>query len=318
MTSEPPLWLGRSKGRVRADEGVTVQHLRLIALTLVLALVANSSWAIERASIIVDADTGKVLHAVDPDAHAYPDSLTKLMTLYLTFQALQSHRITMDQKLPVSARAASRAPSKLGVRRGQTITVRQAISALVTKSANDVATVLGEALGKTEPRFAEMMTAKAHQLGMMRTTFRNASGLPDRSQVTTARDMVKLALALQRDVFGHLPGTGRWATVLLADGNIGIGGDPGALLRRSRSLLKPGGTIVAEIEPPGAQLRREHVRLRTPDRSGAWFPWAWVGVDQIAAMADSSALQVARVWADAGRWFTELRRCPGRPGRAPG
>src|SRR5216683_6684104 len=116
------------------------------------------------------------------------------------------------------------------------------------------------------------------------------------------------ALALQRDVFGYLPGTGRWATVLLADGNIGIGGDPALLLRRSRGLLKPGGTIVAEIEPPGAQLRREHVRLRTPDRSGAWFPWAWVGVDQIGALADSSALQVGQVWADAGRWFTELSR----------
>ena len=116
------------------------------------------------------------------------------------------------------------------------------------------------------------------------------------------------ALALQRDVFGYLPGTGRWATVLLADGNIGIGGDPAVLLRRSRSLLKPGGTVVAEIEPPGAQLRRERVRLRTPDRSGAWFPWAWVGVDQIGALADSSALQVAQVWADAGRWFTELSR----------
>jgi len=116
------------------------------------------------------------------------------------------------------------------------------------------------------------------------------------------------ALALQRDVFGYLPGTGRWATVLLADGNIGIGGDPAILLRRSRSLLKPGGAIVAEVEPPGAQLRREQVRLRTSDQTGAWFPWAWVGVDQIGALADSTALQVAHVWADAGRWFTELNR----------
>lgn len=116
------------------------------------------------------------------------------------------------------------------------------------------------------------------------------------------------ALALQRDVFGYLPGTGRWATVLLADGNIGIGGDPAMLLRRSRSLLQPGGTVVAEIEPPGTQLRRERVRLRTPNGSGAWFPWAWVGVDQIGALADSSALRVVQVWADAGRWFTELSR----------
>ena len=116
------------------------------------------------------------------------------------------------------------------------------------------------------------------------------------------------ALALQRDVFGYLPGTGRWATVLLADGNIGIGGDPAMLLRRSQSLLQPGGTVVAEIEPPGTQLRRERVRLRTPNGSGAWFPWAWVGVDQIGALADSSALRVVQVWADAGRWFTELSR----------
>ncbi|MGI9005572.1 MAG: class I SAM-dependent methyltransferase [Streptosporangiaceae bacterium] len=121
-------------------------------------------------------------------------------------------------------------------------------------------------------------------------------------------------LALQRDVFGYLPGTGRWATVLLADGNIGIGGDPAVLLRRSRGLLKPGGTIVAEIEPPGSQLRRECVRLRTPDRSGAWFPWAWVGADQIGALADSAALEIAHLWADAGRWFAELSRgCPDRP-----
>ena len=116
------------------------------------------------------------------------------------------------------------------------------------------------------------------------------------------------ALALQRDVFGYLPGTGRWATVLLADGNIGIGGDPAALLRRSRGLLRPRGAIVAEIEPPGAQLRCEQVRLRTSERSGAWFPWAWVGADQIAALADAAALQVTQIWEDAGRWFTELSR----------
>ena len=115
------------------------------------------------------------------------------------------------------------------------------------------------------------------------------------------------ALALRRDVFGYLPGMGRWATALLADGNIGIGGDPAVLLRRIRDLLRPGGTIVAEIEPAGAPLRRAQVRLRTPDRSGTWFPWAWAGVDQIGALAESSALQVALVWADAGRWFTELR-----------
>ncbi len=116
------------------------------------------------------------------------------------------------------------------------------------------------------------------------------------------------ALALQRDVFGYLPGTGRWATVLLADGNIGIGGDPAVLLRRIRDLLRPGGTIVAEVERPGAPLRREPVRLRTPSQSDAWFPWAWVGVDQIGALAESSGLRVSLVWADANRRFAELSR----------
>lgn len=176
-----------------------MRHFRLIALSVSLSLISSSSWAIQYASIVVDTNSGKILQAENPDERAYPASLTKMMTLYLTFEALRAHRITMDQKLPVSAAAESRAPSKLGVRRGQTITVRQAISALVTKSANDVATVLAEALGQTEPRFAQLMTAKAHGLGMARTTFRNASGLPNRGQVSTARDMMKLALALQRD-----------------------------------------------------------------------------------------------------------------------
>jgi len=124
------------------------------------------------------------------------------------------------------------------------------------------------------------------------------------------------ALALQRDVFGYLPGTGRWATVLLADGNIGIGGDPAVLLRRTRDLLRPGGTIVAEVQPPGAPSRCERVRLRTPDRSGTWFPWAWAGVDQIGALAKSAALDLELVWDDAGRWFAELSH-DGRPGREP-
>jgi hypothetical protein len=102
--------------------------------------------------------------------------------------------------------------------------------------------------------------------------------------------------------------------VLLADGNIGIGGEPAVLLRRIRDLLRPGGTIVAEVEPREMPLRRERVRLRTPDRCGAWFPWAWVGVDQIGALAESSALQVTLVWADAGRRFAELSRdSTGRP-----
>ncbi|MEP7025522.1 MAG: class I SAM-dependent methyltransferase [Actinomycetota bacterium] len=117
------------------------------------------------------------------------------------------------------------------------------------------------------------------------------------------------ALALQRDVFGYLPGTGRWATVLLADGNIGIGGDPAALLRRARSLLMPGGAVVTELSPPGAPVQRELVRLRTPAATGGWFPWAWAGVDQIGQLGSEAGLDTTDLWAEAGRWFAVLS-CP--------
>jgi SAM-dependent methyltransferase len=116
------------------------------------------------------------------------------------------------------------------------------------------------------------------------------------------------ALALQRDVFGALPGAGRWSTVLLADGNIGIGGDPAALLRRARDLLAPDGRVVAEVSPPGSGSPCEQVRLRTAGAAGPWFPWAWVGADEAAATAAVAGLRVARAWADAGRWFTVLTR----------
>ncbi len=116
------------------------------------------------------------------------------------------------------------------------------------------------------------------------------------------------ALALRRDVFGHLPGAGRWRTVLLADGNIGIGGDPEALLRRARDLLAPEGSVVAEVSAPGSGSRGEQVRLRTDTGPGPWFPWAWVGADEAAATAAAAGLVVTESWADAGRWFTVLTR----------
>jgi SAM-dependent methyltransferase len=123
-------------------------------------------------------------------------------------------------------------------------------------------------------------------------------------------------LALQRDVFARVPGTGRWETVLLADGNIGIGGDPAALLRRTRDLLAPHGAVVAETAPPGAGTRCEEVRLRNADGSGPWFPWAYVGADQLAALAATAGLRAAESWDCAGRWFARLSRADADPAPA--
>ena len=115
------------------------------------------------------------------------------------------------------------------------------------------------------------------------------------------------ALTLLRDVFDRVPGTGRWMTVLLADGNIGIGGDPVALLRRVSELLTPPGQALVEVQPPGTALRHEQVRLRHHGQASAWFPWAYVGVDQIAETARSAGLSATETWSASGRWFTSLR-----------
>jgi D-alanyl-D-alanine carboxypeptidase len=145
-------------------------------------------------SIVIDAANGRVLSQYDADTPRYPASLTKLMTLDLAFQALQDGRLTLDTRISVSSHAASVAPIKLGLRPGDTITVRQAILAMTTMSANDAATALGEYLGGgSEFRCAQMMTLRAHALGMEQTEFENVSGLPNARQVTTARDMAILA-----------------------------------------------------------------------------------------------------------------------------
>jgi D-alanyl-D-alanine carboxypeptidase len=174
----------------------------LAAIAVIFVLVAgNTAEARRYGAIVIDAETGQVIHAENADRQAYPASLTKMMTLYLTFEALDLGKLKLHQKLPVSRRAAGMAPSKLGLRRGQSITVQDAIMALITKSANDAAVVVAEAIGGTESEFAVLMTNKARALGMNSTTFRNASGLPNKGQLTTARDMARLAQALQR----HFP-----------------------------------------------------------------------------------------------------------------
>lgn len=162
---------------------------------------AGEAAAAKAAAIVIDANTGKTLYSSNGDATRYPASLTKMMTLYMVFEAMTAGKISKSTRVPFSKHAASRPPTKLGVRAGGSITVEQAILALVTKSANDAAAAVGEMLGGSEANFARMMTAKARQLGMKSTTFRNASGLPDSRQVTTARDMAILGMALRE----HFP-----------------------------------------------------------------------------------------------------------------
>ena len=150
-------------------------------------------------SIILEESSGKVLFSRNADKKLYPASLTKIMTLYLIFEALQQKKISLNSSMKVSKVAASRSPSILYLRKGQNITVKNAILALITKSANDVATVVAEHLSGTERNFARKMTRKAKALGMNNTIFKNASGLPNRSQFSTARDMSKLAIAIRKD-----------------------------------------------------------------------------------------------------------------------
>ena len=171
----------------------------LAVMAVLLVLFSAHPALAKYAAIIVDADTGAVLHEVNADTRNYPASLTKMMTLYMTFEALGDGRFTLDQKLRASKRASNQAPSKLGLKKGQSITVRDAILALVTKSANDVATIIAESLGEDEANFARMMTRKAKEIGMSSTTFRNASGLPNRRQLSTARDLSVLARGLLTD-----------------------------------------------------------------------------------------------------------------------
>ena len=176
---------------------ISVAALIIFAAAILLSGVKPS--AAGYASIVLDADTGEVLRSRNADTRNYPASLTKLMTLYMLFEELDRGRMRMSDKLSVSKRAAGQPASKLGLKRGATITVRQAIMALATKSANDVATIIAEAIGGSEWEFAAAMTKRARGLGMKRTRFRNASGLPNRKQLSSARDMGVLAMAILRD-----------------------------------------------------------------------------------------------------------------------
>jgi D-alanyl-D-alanine carboxypeptidase len=175
--------------------GAAVFFLLCIQLLTISTAQANPRYA----AIVIDVESGDVLHAANADATRYPASLTKMMTLYMLFEAIENGSMHMSQPLPVSSHAASMPASKLWLAAGSTIQVEDAIKALVVRSANDIAVVVAEALGGTEANFGRMMTQRANELGMTRTVFRNASGLPDNAQVTTARDMATLSIRVMQD-----------------------------------------------------------------------------------------------------------------------
>ena len=151
------------------------------------------------AAVVMDARNGKIYHSRNADTRLHPASLTKMMTLYVAFQAIEKNEISLDSYVTVSRNAAAEPPSKLWLKRGQKIKLRYLIRAAAIKSANDAATAIGEAISGSEAAFAKRMTRKAKALGMRRTVFKNASGLPNRRQKSTARDMAVLAVAMRRD-----------------------------------------------------------------------------------------------------------------------
>ncbi|MCR9123780.1 MAG: D-alanyl-D-alanine carboxypeptidase [Phyllobacteriaceae bacterium] len=186
--------------------GAAFAPVRLVVLALIALCVAAAAPSPAQANpkyagVVIDANTGETLYAYRADSQRFPASLTKMMTVYMMFEAMEQGKLRPNTPIRISRHAASMIPSKLGIRAGGTITAESAIKALITKSANDVAAAVAEHLGGTESEFAQMMTRKARQLGMSSTTFRNASGLPNSRQVTTARDMARLGIALQE----HFP-----------------------------------------------------------------------------------------------------------------
>ncbi|MCB1527600.1 MAG: D-alanyl-D-alanine carboxypeptidase, partial [Hyphomicrobiaceae bacterium] len=192
---------GGKQRDVRSYGGLALQLLA--AVTLLFIAPQSACAETKHAAMVIDANTGKVLYKSHADEPRYPASLTKMMTLYMTFELVERKRLKYSDRITISAQAAAQPPSKLDLKPGETITVRNAVLALVTKSANDIAVALAEHIGGSETNFARLMTQKARAMGMTKTTFRNASGLPNASQLTTARDMLTLALRLQDDFPEH-------------------------------------------------------------------------------------------------------------------
>lgn len=188
-------------------EGKMIRKIFFIFLVLFACNIKTSAASVS--SIMLDAKTGEVMYEENANIKRYPASLTKLMTLYITFNALENNRISLDDELKISHTAANRSPSRLGLTPGKTIKVKDAIMAVIVKSANDCATVLAEHFSKTEADFANLMTSTAKKLGMNNTIFKNASGLPNSKQKTTAKDMAILGLA----IYHHFPQYYEWFSV---------------------------------------------------------------------------------------------------------
>ncbi|HYD07765.1 MAG TPA: serine hydrolase [Reyranella sp.] len=195
----------QSAAKARPSQGKSHALSKKKARIAPSAWIPNPAVTAKDAYLIVDAASGRELSSDHADEPRHPASLTKLMTLYLTFSALDSGRVSLGDAIPVSFAALNAPPTKMGMQPNGTVMVRDAVMALVTRSANDAAVLLAEALGGSEDAFARQMTLKARQLGMASTVFRNASGLPNPDQVTTARDMARLANALLRDFPHYYP-----------------------------------------------------------------------------------------------------------------
>lgn len=256
-----------------ATNGLSLRRVAAVVLIVVTALLAGPPAKANYASLLMDANTGRVLYEANADIPRYPASLTKMMTLYMLFEALDEGRLTLGQPLYTSSHASVQSPTKLGLHPGQSISVEDAILALVTKSANDAAAVIAEALGGSEEHFAWQMTAKAHQLGMNQTNFANASGLPDQNQVTTARDMAILALALLHD-FPHYYqyfGTERfyWGGAFHPNHNRLLGAYPGVDGIKTGYTHASGFNLVASAQRDGRRLIGVVMGARSPGSRSA-------------------------------------------------
>ena len=247
------------------------------------ALVAAAASAAERpahagyAAFVVDAGSGAVLHRENADTLNYPASLTKMMTLYIVFESLDHGVVSLDTKLPVSRRAASRPPSKIGLRAGEKIALGDAVRLMAVKSANDVATTIAEYFSGSEAAFAQLMTSRARALGMRNTTFRNASGLPDRRQRTTARDVATLALAIYERFphYTHFFATrsATWRGKRYRNTNRLLGVYPGMNGIKTGYISASGFNLAASVERDGFHIvavvmggktsKRRNARMRT-------------------------------------------------------